>query len=541
MIIAAAETSIVLPMNTAEFFTTDPGANQPQDYYFFVYQIWAHHDERGIVQPITLDFRPEGVDTTVETPGADLVLDFTSDADPLFSTTRGITSGITSVQGIHDSVKTYQRLRNSSVNYNAAHLNTEGEVITATGTESDFGALNIISTSASSGNAVTLAGNNITLRSTAASVAAESTDITGIRTTGQMSFDLFSSVANLSLTCGTFTGSFPTTIPGTTTLAGTYSASGAISITVEEGADVSGLTLQGGPWIIVGAVEADFASVPDGTVFPFVWTVNVDRVADITVLNSSNVVTTFLNTNSTTLNSATFPPGTYTIVANTAGFVGTPQIVTVTGETTVSLTTLDLSLLGYPSDTPNAGRGTYVYSEETYNGRATLHLQQVGGNTVYEPSQGLRMFGDLPGFNNGTDNLFGNVLARNFAEMQTAATAGSISVAEMFSLNADGVVRLRFPVFRLRARTPLPNYTIYVDDSEALVVDGSFLFIDGYTGTGTFGGAPTATPPSGIQASSLSAAGDSIVARVNANTDSEVNELEETVIQLAEESIAVGE
>ena len=222
---------------------------------------------------------------------------------------------------------------------------------------------------------------------------------------------------------------------------------------------------------------------------------------------------------------------THYAMASAEGSQGIIQEFTVVEfeDLTVNLTTLNLSLVGYPADTANTGRGTQTFDLVTFDSRDTLRMKQVGGNFTYSPSQGLRLFGDMCGVVVSDENLYNKVSLSNLSEIDTEVTATNLNNRNIYELNSDGVVRLNFPVIRMKVETPDGPYAQYIDLSTAEAIDSDYELYEGYTGENTVGGSTDDTPPTGIQASSLAATADTIVNKVNANTDGEIDDVKTTV------------
>ena len=253
--------------------------------------------------------------------------------------------------------------------------------------------------------------------------------------------------------------------------------------------------------------------------------------ADVTILLSDGSYVTELATESFVSNSADIPVGTHYAMASSERYQGIIQEFTVvTGEDlTLNLTTLDLALVGYPSDTANTGRGTQTFDIVDFDGRDSLRMLQVGGNFTYSPSEGLRLFGDMCGTVVSGENIYNKVSLSNLSEIDTEITAGNINNRNIYNLNSDGVIRLDFPVIRLKVETPDGPYNQYIDVSTAEGVDADYELYEGYTGNNTVSGSANDTPPTGIQASSLAATADTIVNKIGINIDAEADEIKDEV------------
>ena len=142
--VAGTEMSVVLPAYMQLQIAASGLGGRTFPTLFFGWEIYAVHEERGITQVETLSFLPDTFDTRYGN-GQDIEINFSTDADALYTSDRDISSAgaITDSAYLHDAVKDYQVERNSATAYDASHLNSEIQVATSTGTLTDFTNLDV--------------------------------------------------------------------------------------------------------------------------------------------------------------------------------------------------------------------------------------------------------------------------------------------------------------------------------------------------------------------------------------------------------------
>ena len=135
---------------------------------------------------------------------------------------------------------------------------------------------------ASTGGSALFAATSSTFAVNVSTVLTSGTKFSGLKTSGSVDLSNIN-LATIEVQAATGTN-LPTTIPTGFNSTFTHNISSNTTITVEEGADVSGLTITrtaGAVLTIVGARRGDFASVPalTGTIEAFTHTVEIDTSA----------------------------------------------------------------------------------------------------------------------------------------------------------------------------------------------------------------------------------------------------------------------
>ena len=143
--VAGTEASIVLPAYMQLQIASSGTGGRTFPTVFFGWEIYAIHADRGITQVETLSFLPDTFDTRYGN-GQDVEINFVTPEDALYTSDRDIstTGAITDTAYLHDAAKKYEVERNSATAYDVSHLNSEIQIVTSTGTESDFGSRNIV-------------------------------------------------------------------------------------------------------------------------------------------------------------------------------------------------------------------------------------------------------------------------------------------------------------------------------------------------------------------------------------------------------------
>ena len=156
--VAGTEASIVLPAYMQLQIASSGTGGRTFPTIFFGWEIYAIHADRGITQVETLSFLPDTFDTRYG-DGQDVEITFATPEDALYTSDRDISTAgsITDGAYLHDAVKKYEVERNSATDYDTSHLNSEIQVVTSTGTESDFGSRNVVFNPASGNRVVSSA------------------------------------------------------------------------------------------------------------------------------------------------------------------------------------------------------------------------------------------------------------------------------------------------------------------------------------------------------------------------------------------------
>ena len=157
--------SVLLPAH----LTVSDNATTHGRVAFFEYEVWGHHDQRGVTNRQTVNFIPGHAqfNTALET-GADITLNFTSPVDTKVSADTSSVSLLASAalpttsQALYDNIKVYQRVRGSATDYGSSRLNSFNRIIADGNTQIDLGALDLGLNG--SGRLVDLTGNDLQVR-----------------------------------------------------------------------------------------------------------------------------------------------------------------------------------------------------------------------------------------------------------------------------------------------------------------------------------------------------------------------------------------
>ena len=405
---------------------------------------------------------------------------------------------------------------------------------TANGTNMDHGAANV----SFALNTTTVASNNLNGTDVyrARGTWAGGTLYNGVTTTGNIAFtggnqnvsSMTFNCENISLTNLTIgTGvvvnasgdinDWPTTVPAAT-YRGTAQMTAGTTYTFDTAADVSGLNLPnntGTTIVIQGAPQNSFASVGSGYVFPFNITFNVDRAADITIRRNDGTYLTYSNVTQQVVNSNDLPDGLHHVVASRAGFAGNPQILAISGEVTINLTTNDLSLLGYTTAGVNIGTARTA-AKVTYEGRPTFQFTENGKNDYLTNNlESVRWFGDLWG-----QELFREVILDNIEDGNFTADQPP------FTLNAaNNVTSIDLPIIRaIHGSTVNGRLDFQADQSAAQAIDADYQMTDGINLQVTAAdGAGVSANVNNVQllTGTINAAASRTVDQINQNVDAE--------------------
>ena len=190
----------------------------------------------------------------------------------------------------------------------------------------------------------------------------------------------------------------PTTILDGSVYTGTFTSNTAFSLTVENPADVAGLTLAGtGVFTITGAAAGDFVSVPANAVFPFTSTITTDFAGDLTIRTAADTYITRTGATSYDFLSSELPAGTYHAIVSAAGRGGLVGVFSVSADSTAFITSQDLAPFGYTTVGIDIGTAR-SYARVTYEGRPTIQSTENGvSDFLTNNLRSVRWFGDLWG------------------------------------------------------------------------------------------------------------------------------------------------
>ena len=347
------------------------------------------------------------------------------------------------------------------------------------------------------------------------------TDVDGANLTasGNINIGPSSTIVNSTLTAGSFTN-FPSILDGTILFAGTHTVDTTGTIHVNDKRAVAGLNLVvNSPAIltVTGAVESDFASVT-GTgdvVYSFSTTITTDASNGILSIQKADGTGAFIhraNSDSVTLSAAELPAGTYRAVFTAKGRAGLPVEIVVDGATDHSLTSQDLTPLGYSSSI-NIG-SSRTYTKTQYNNRSTVITSETGKNDYYaDPRESVKWFGDLYGEEDTNE-----VLIENFDI--TADT-------HLFTLNATtSVTSVNLPIVRALHSTGVDGVLRFsADITNAVALFATYELTNNISMTVTAdAGAGVSSAPNsvGALAGTMVLEIDRSIEAINTNTDAEV-------------------
>ncbi len=405
----------------------------------------------------------------------------------------------------------------------------------------DFGSRNLVMTetaitqAAATGALTGLTGvatGDITLSLTSGfSLDAAANGISGISTTGTV--DMADAPVKHSLAAGTInnlrSSNTLVAIPSGVVVSGTVNLADGDFVIVEGDASAVTWNLASGTASVFarsGGIATPANASGAGTIgFPFEVTFTTSPAADITIRLANGTFVHSLNTTSVTYSSAVIPAGAHRIIASTTGRSGTPMEITLSAETTINVSSLDLAPLGYDSAQNIGTSRTYsIETDATFAGTRDVLISTETSTFDYltNPLHSVKWFGDLYGAQNAgaTRNLFNEVILENFDITEDT---------DPFTLvPASSVTSVNLPLIQAQHGAGIPSFLEFnADISPAVGVAAGYTLTDAYQPTSipsavVANSGVSANPQQiGQLAGTISSTGDRVIEAVNANTDAE--------------------